>query len=60
MIVQEDLTAKDIEEILDDLKAGRKPKAGPRSGRLASEPARGLTSLTEPPKGPGFGIRKDL
>lgn len=56
----EDLTADDINEILDDLKAGRKPKAGPRSGRLASEPRAGLTSLSEPPKGPGFGVRKDL
>jgi len=56
----EDLTAADVNTILDDLKAGRKPKAGPRSGRLSCEPITGLTSLTEPPKGPGFGIRKDL
>jgi NADH dehydrogenase (ubiquinone) flavoprotein 2 len=56
----EDLTVKDIEEILDDLKAGRKPKPGPRSGRFASEPLGGLTSLNEPPKGPGFGVRADL
>merc|ERR1712002_1209033 len=35
----EDLTASDMEEILDDLITGRKvPKAGPRSGRFASEP----------------------
>lgn len=27
---QEDLTEKDTEEIIDDLKAGREPKAGPR------------------------------
>ncbi len=26
----EDLEVKDIEEIIDDLKAGRTPKAGPR------------------------------
>jgi NADH dehydrogenase (ubiquinone) flavoprotein 2 len=26
----EDLTPADIEQIIDDLKAGRKPKAGPR------------------------------
>jgi hypothetical protein len=31
-----------------------------RSGRFASEPRAGLTSLTEAPKGPGFGVRKDL
>lgn len=57
---KEDLKPSDIEEILDDLKAGRKPKLGPRSGRFASEPLRGLTSLTETPKGPGFGVRSDL
>ena len=28
--LQEDLTEADMEEILDDLKAGRAPKAGPR------------------------------
>ncbi len=59
----EDLTVKDMEEILDDLKAGKTPKAGPRSGqgnRFACEPSGGLTSLTEPPKGPGFGVRSDL
>ncbi|XP_013792805.1 NADH dehydrogenase [ubiquinone] flavoprotein 2, mitochondrial-like, partial [Limulus polyphemus] len=56
----EDLTLKDAEEILSDLKAGKKPKAGPRNGRFASEPLGGLTSLTEPPKGPGFGVRPDL
>lgn len=58
--LKEDLTPADIEEILNDLKSGKKPKAGPRSGRLASEPRAGLTSLIEAPKGPGFGIRKDL
>ena len=59
----EDLTVKDIEEILDDLKAGKSPKAGPRSGqdhRFSSEPKGRLTSLTEPPYGPGFGVRSDL
>ncbi|XP_010210056.1 PREDICTED: NADH dehydrogenase [ubiquinone] flavoprotein 2, mitochondrial [Tinamus guttatus] len=56
----EDLTPKDIEEIIDELKAGRVPKPGPRSGRFSCEPAGGLTSLTEPPKGPGFGVRADL
>ncbi|CAL1268255.1 unnamed protein product [Larinioides sclopetarius] len=56
----EDLSLEDVDEILNDLKAGRTPKAGPRSGRLACEPAGGLTSLTEPPPGPGFGVRSDL
>uniref|UniRef100_A0A8C2CU18 NADH:ubiquinone oxidoreductase core subunit V2 n=1 Tax=Cyprinus carpio TaxID=7962 RepID=A0A8C2CU18_CYPCA len=31
-----------------------------RSGRFSCEPAGGLTSLTEPPPGPGFGVRPDL
>ncbi|XP_043922469.1 NADH dehydrogenase [ubiquinone] flavoprotein 2, mitochondrial [Protopterus annectens] len=56
----EDLLPKDIEEIIDELKAGRVPPPGPRNGRMSCEPAGGLTSLTEPPKGPGFGVRADL
>jgi len=56
----EDLTEKDMEQIIDDLSAGRTPKAGPRNGRLASEPAGGLTSLSTPPTGPGFKVRSDL
>lgn len=56
----EDLSAQDTEQILDDLKAGRKPAPGPRSGRYASEPKAGLTSLTEEPKGPGYGVQPGL
>ncbi|XP_061879280.1 NADH dehydrogenase [ubiquinone] flavoprotein 2, mitochondrial [Entelurus aequoreus] len=56
----EDLTPKDMEQIIDDLKAGIVPPPGPRGGRFSCEPAGGLTSLTEPPKGPGFGVRPDL
>lgn len=56
----EDLTPDEISHILDEIKAGKKPKPGPRSKRFAAEPARGLTSLTEPPKGPGFKLRKEL
>lgn len=56
----EDLKESDMERILDDLMAGRQPKAGPYSGRYAAEPINGLTSLTEPPTGPGFGVRSDL
>uniref|UniRef100_A0A7N6B861 NADH dehydrogenase [ubiquinone] flavoprotein 2, mitochondrial n=1 Tax=Anabas testudineus TaxID=64144 RepID=A0A7N6B861_ANATE len=56
----EDLTPKDIDNIIDELKAGRVPPPGPRSGRFSCEPAGGLTSLSEPPKGPGFGVRSDL
>ncbi|KAK4327326.1 hypothetical protein Pmani_002199 [Petrolisthes manimaculis] len=56
----EDLSTDDTNEILDTLAAGKKPKAGPRSGRFAAEPAGGLTSLTEPPPGPGFKIQEGL
>lgn len=56
----EDLQKSDIEHIIDELKAGRQPKAGPYSDRYAAEPITGLTSLTEPPTGPGFGVRSDL
>jgi NADH dehydrogenase (ubiquinone) flavoprotein 2 len=56
----EDLIESDVHEILDDLKAGKRPLPGPRSGRLASEPLTGLTSLTEEPKGPGFGLQSGL
>ncbi|KAI6209456.1 putative NADH dehydrogenase [ubiquinone] flavoprotein 2, mitochondrial [Aphelenchoides besseyi] len=42
----EDLTEESMNQILDDLKAGKRPLPGPRSGRLASEPLTGLTSLT--------------
>ncbi|XP_015669754.1 NADH dehydrogenase [ubiquinone] flavoprotein 2, mitochondrial [Protobothrops mucrosquamatus] len=56
----EDLTTNDIENIIDELKAGNIPKPGPRSGRFSCEPSGSLTSLTEPPKGPGFGVRPDL
>merc|ERR1719334_3074627 len=50
----EDLTVDDMNRILNELKAGKKPKAGPQSGqnhRFACEPKTGLTSLTTPPTG---------
>lgn len=56
----EDLAPKDIEQILDELAAGKKPKLGPRINRFAAEPISGLTTLTTPPPGPGFGVRDDL
>lgn len=56
----EDLTVKDIDEIIEELRVGNKPRAGPRSSRYASEPVKGLTSLTEQPKGPGFGLQEGL
>lgn len=58
--LQEDLTVKDTEEILDALAKGQQPRAGPRNGRMASEPSGGLTCLTEEPKGPGFGVQAGL
>jgi NADH dehydrogenase (ubiquinone) flavoprotein 2 len=56
----EDLTPKDMEEIIDDLKVDKIPLPGPRSGRYACEPIGGLTSLTSEPYGPGYGVRSDL
>lgn len=37
----EDLTAKDVEDILDELIAGKTPKPGPRNGRSTAEPITG-------------------
>lgn len=58
--LQEDLTAKDTEEILQDLIDGKEPRPGPRNGRFASEPSGEPTSLTEEPKGPGFGLQPGI
>jgi NADH-quinone oxidoreductase subunit E len=41
----EDLDSDSTQAILDKLKAGDTPKAGPQTGRHTSEPAGGLTSL---------------
>ncbi|CAH0547197.1 unnamed protein product, partial [Brassicogethes aeneus] len=56
----EDLTVQDTENILNDLKCGNKPQAGPRNGRFAAEPIGPPTSLKGDPPGPGFGVRADL
>jgi NADH-quinone oxidoreductase subunit E len=42
----EDLTPQNFENLLDDLAAGRHVKIGSQSGRVTSEPAGGLTTLT--------------
>lgn len=42
----EDLTAENFTALLDDLAAGRPVKTGSQAGRVTSEPAGGLTSLT--------------
>ncbi|RKP07273.1 thioredoxin-like [2Fe-2S] ferredoxin-domain-containing protein [Thamnocephalis sphaerospora] len=56
----EDLTPESTIKILEALKRGETPKRGPQSGRMNCEPTGKLTSLTTPPTGPGFGVRKDL
>ncbi|KAK4876831.1 hypothetical protein RN001_009337 [Aquatica leii] len=56
----EDLTADDACQILNDIKCGNKPRAGPRNGRYAAEPIGEPTSLKCEPPGPGFGVRSDL
>lgn len=49
----EDLDPESTERILMALKSGRQIQPGPQSKRRASEPAAGLTSLTEvPARGP--------
>ena len=42
----EDLDAEILKKLLDDLAAGRPVKTGSQTGRVSSEPAGGLTSLT--------------
>ena len=42
----EDLTPENFNQLLDDLAAGREVKTGSQTGRLTSEPAGGLTTLT--------------
>lgn len=44
----EDLTAENFEQILADLRAGKKVNPGPQNGRHASEPMGGVTTLTDP------------
>jgi NADH-quinone oxidoreductase subunit E len=42
----EDLTPQNFDKLLDDLTAGRPVRIGSQTGRVTSEPAGGLTSLT--------------
>jgi NADH-quinone oxidoreductase subunit E len=44
----EDLTASDMEKIIDDFAAGKKPKPGPRVDRVNSAPEGGAQVLTDP------------
>ncbi|MEM9582502.1 MAG: NADH-quinone oxidoreductase subunit E [Pseudomonadota bacterium] len=43
----EDLNAKRVADLIDMLDKGEVPTAGPQNGRYASEPLKGLTSLTD-------------
>lgn len=45
----EDLTPESLEALIDRMSAGEVPMPGSQSGRFASEPASGLTSLAEIP-----------
>jgi len=44
----EDLTTESLGQIIEDFRAGKSPKPGSYAGRHSSEPAGGLTSLTDP------------
>jgi len=44
----EDLTAKDMERIIDDFAAGKSPEPGPRVDRVNSAPEGGPLTLTDP------------
>ena len=55
------MTPESATEIINALKKGERPPAGPQnSPRFAADPPGGLTSLTSPPPGPGTGVRSDL
>ncbi len=45
--VYEDLTAERLEEIIDEIAAGREPREGPQNGRKSSEPLGGATTLSD-------------
>ncbi|XP_030386115.1 uncharacterized protein LOC115632956 [Scaptodrosophila lebanonensis] len=55
----EDVAQLDLEIILTDLKCGKIPTAGPKSGRCASEPMGGPTTLIHEPPPPGY-MMQDL
>ncbi len=56
----EDLTVERFEEILDAFVRGEVPRPGPQNGRFASEPAGGLTSLTQTQRAHGANGSVDL
>ncbi|KAJ0182478.1 hypothetical protein K1T71_001847 [Dendrolimus kikuchii] len=56
----EDVNVCDVYNIIQTLRCGGIPKAGPQSGRFACEPGCGLTSLCEYPPPPGYGLQPAL
>jgi NADH dehydrogenase (ubiquinone) flavoprotein 2 len=56
----EDLTPSTTIKILDEIRAGKLPPAGPQTGRKNCEPKEGYTTLVGEPTGPGFRVRSDL
>ena len=54
----EDLTPETLGRIIDDFRTGKAPKPGSCAGRKSSEPAGGLTSLTDPALYDGSAARK--
>lgn len=52
----EDLTPENIVKVIDDLKAGKKPKIGSQTGRLASTGANGATCLADQAKAAGVKV----
>ncbi|XP_004930149.1 probable NADH dehydrogenase [ubiquinone] flavoprotein 2, mitochondrial [Bombyx mori] len=56
----EDVDVCDVYNIIQTLRCGGIPPAGPQNGRFASEPACGLTSLQQCPPPPGWGLQQAL
>lgn len=54
----EDLTASDMEKIIDDFAAGKKPKPGPRVDRVNAAPQGGARTLTDPKLYDGSAAKK--
>ena len=52
----EDLTPQSMTAILDDLRAGKKPKVGSQTGRVCSMGEKGVTSLREDAQAKGIAI----
>ena len=56
----EDLTSKYTEEIIDELKSGKLPKTGPRSGASHVSQSEVLPLWLNQLKGPGFAVQVGL